>query len=124
MLAVAGVATYHVAGPASSTASKRSARYRIGEDNAGIPYGTRPQQVLQRLGRPERKEAGCWLYRAHAAKINGVGIDPSVDAMKFCFADGVVSFIYSHYVAVTIHKRHYPAIWSVPLNIEPHGQPQ
>jgi hypothetical protein len=125
VLAVAGAAAYHFAGPTSSNASRAAARYRIGAQNAGIPYGATPQQVLRRLGAPARKQAGCWLYRAnHNNEIHGVDVGRAVDAMRFCFSNRVVSFIYSHYVAVTIHKRHLPAMWGPPINIEPHGPPQ
>lgn len=115
-MAIAGGAISYFS---SSGGSKVLPDDQVGEFNAGIPYGASPQEVLQKLGSPTKKQAACWLYRADGNRIHGVYAGPRVDAMKFCFSDRVVSFIYSHDVAFIWHKRRIPAQWVHPIDIEP-----
>lgn len=102
-----------------------------GERNLGIAYGTTPKQVLQQLGSPTKKHAGCWLYRGQVGKIRGRHSGSYVDAMKFCLSEGsaggwAVTQIFSYYVKHTIvkrdpvthrisSKRTFPARWGPPL---------
>jgi len=118
---VIGGVVYHATHAGSHPTKQVNDDLPLGENNLGVAYGARPEQVLRRLGHPNRKQAGCWIYDAPDGKVNGHATlqGAGVDAMKYCFAEGatgglVVTRIEWHYKASTYHKVHYPAAWGQP----------
>lgn len=102
----------------SSGSSPRQKEALGAPEDLGIPYGASPSQVLRRLGRPNGKRPGCWIYRVrNGAQEIGDGFGQWVDAVEYCFAEGptggrAVSLIQSHFVARTIGRKRYPADWA------------
>lgn len=89
-------------GPSRSTPSRTSPKVVYGTFGAfGISYGWRPQQVLTLLGAPDQKAGGCWIYRIRGATFHGNKILPQIagmDAVRYCFSEGVVQTIEDHWV--------------------------
>jgi hypothetical protein len=114
VVVVLGVVLGRVTGSGRPSAPRRQ---RIGAQSLGIPFGTSARQLLQKLGSPGNKQAGCWVYRADKDNvIDGIYAGEWVDAVKYCFAAGpagtpVVMRINEHLVAHTIKKRKFPAGW-------------
>lgn len=66
----------------------------------GIAYGTTPRQLLARAGEPDRKSNGCRTYVIRGGTFNGIKLLPQIagmDAVRYCFFDGVVSIIADHW---------------------------
>src|SRR5581483_7197825 len=96
----------------------------LGEDNLGIAYGDRREQVLRRLGQPNKKRGACWIYNAPDGKVNGIATlqGAGVDGMRFCFAEDAtggqaVEQVEWHYKPATYHGIHTPAHWGQPKYI-------
>ena len=102
-----------------SSGNSSADKIKIGTENLGISFGDTPKQVVRRLGQPSQKQAGCWIYRAPGGKVNGIFASSLTDAVRFCFASGIVSDIKDHDVAHVIGKRHIPAEWSPPIYVAP-----
>jgi hypothetical protein len=66
----------------------------------GVPSGSTPKEVLARLGPPDRKRGGCWIYGVSGHTFHGVKILPQIagiDAVRYCFYGGVVSIVEDHW---------------------------
>ena len=125
-LAVVGGAMIHFFGSANTTSLKVAAsepQQASGEVSGGIPFGASSEQVVQTLGSPTRKHAGCWVYSVNTHRINGEYLGKFVDGVKFCFSDGpaggkAVSTIYNHLIAhPTPADKHFAGGWEPALAI-------
>jgi hypothetical protein len=103
----------------SSHPASNHAKETLGApENLGVPFGASPAKVVARLGQPNAKQAGCWIYGVKdGAKEIGNGFGQWIDKVKYCFSEGatggqVVADISSHMVAHRIGKKHYPAGWN------------
>jgi hypothetical protein len=114
---VAVVAIQHLTTSALVTPAHGNATVGAPED-LGIPFGASAALVRRRLGQPNTKKSGCWIYKVkNGAQTIGDGFGQWVDEVKYCFGEGAaggraVSNIYSHMVAHRIGKKRYPAGWS------------
>ena len=123
VIAVGGV-IYHLSDSAGHPHPSNQ-QETIGRMNLGIPYGASPTQVLRRLGEPTKKHAGCWVYGAHAGAVQGIFAGKWIDAVKFCFVEGVASDIRDHEVPHIVHgpcgcrNIRAPAAWITPLYLAP-----
>jgi hypothetical protein len=90
--AVLGGALHHVLHSSSSAAATTTTQRQEdgGEQNAGIAYGDTQDMVSAKLGAPTQKKAACWIYDAHNHTVNDMNLGGSIDAVKYCFADGPV----------------------------------
>jgi hypothetical protein len=80
-----------------------------------VSYGSTEKQVLAKVGAPGQKRNGCWIYRIRNATLGGVKLPQEVaemDAVRYCFAAGVVSVIEDHYP---------PGSNAAPTNLGGHG---
>jgi hypothetical protein len=91
----------------------------------GISYGTRPRQLLARLGAPDRKRAGCWIYRIRGGTFHGFKLIPEIarmDTVRYCFFSGVVSIIEDHWRPAHPGSPD-PQPWIAPLEFGCGGRP-
>jgi hypothetical protein len=80
-----------------------------GEQNGGVAYGDTHETVATKLGPPTQKGAACWIYNARRHIVNGMYLGETVDALRYCFADGpaggtVVSTIYEHLIPSAVAR--------------------
>jgi hypothetical protein len=97
----------------------------VGEQDAGVAFGAKPGQVLQKLGAPSNKHSDCWVYTARAHRVGGAYLGKLVDGLKYCFGPGppegkVVTNVYEHVVAHTLpSKKWFPGGWEPAIAIAP-----
>jgi len=132
--AVAGGALHYFSGSSGSTRSATTASQRqeiVGEQNGGIAYGDTKSTVLKTLGDPTKTEAACWTYTLNRHAINGMNLGKTIDAIKYCFANGsaggmVVSTIYVHLIPSVVAKlpkdKRPPGGWTHPFTFMPKSQ--
>ncbi len=84
----------------------------------GIPSGSTSKEVLARLGPPDQKRGGCWIYRVNGDTFHGTKILPQIagiDAVRYCFFGGdVVSTVEDHWRPVN-GRDPYPHPWMAPM---------
>jgi hypothetical protein len=129
--AVLGGALHHFFNSTSSARSTNTTSQRqdeAGEQNGGIAYGDTRGTVSAKLGTPNQKKPPCWIYNAHHHTVNGMYLGETVDAIRYCFADGpaggtVVSTIYEHLIPSAVAQlpkdKRPPGGWMHPLIFMP-----
>ena len=132
-LVVAGIAALIVAGGATAYAVTCSGgggtdptKEVYGTFGAfGVDSGSTPAQVRAKLGEPDRKRAGCWIYGVHGTSFHGSPVLPQISgivAVRYCFLDGVVSVVEDHWRKVK-GKDPFPTPWVGPLSFGCGGKP-
>ena len=93
----------------------------------GVSDGSTHKQLLAKLGAPDAKRAGCWIYKIHGDTFHGMKLIqlPYVDAVEYCFYGNVVSDIEDHrtYPAAVIKRFGPQKPWSPPLTYGCGGKP-
>jgi hypothetical protein len=82
----------------------------------GVPSGSEPKEVLARLGPPDKKRGGCWIYRVSGHTFHGTKLIPQIagiDAVRYCFYSGVVAIIEDHWRPGTYNLQQGP--WQAPV---------
>ena len=82
----------------------------------GVADGARGSQVLRRFGAPDQKRNSCWIYRIRGGMFHGIKIIPQIagmDAVRYCFYDGVVAIIEDHWRPGTYNPQLGP--WTAPV---------
>lgn len=93
----------------------------------GIPSGATSKEVLARLGAPDEKRDGCWVYRVNGKTFHGTRILPQIagiDAVRYCFWStvGVVSNVEDHWRPVNgLNPFAHP--WMAPIEFGCGGEP-
>ena len=96
LAAGAGIAVYATHLPGASAAKEVYGTFGA----FGVSYGDTRTQLVARVGRPDRKRNGCWIYDVHDARLGDSTVPAQVggmDAVRYCFAEGVVSVIEDHW---------------------------
>lgn len=85
----------------------------------GIASGSTAKEVLAKLGPPDEKRSGCWIYRVSGPTFHGTKILPQIagiDAVRYCFGfgNGLVSDVEDHWRPVNGQNPYrYP--WMAPM---------
>ena len=80
----------------------------------GVSYGWTANHVRAQVGAPSRKRNACWVYDVRNATLGGTKLPAEVgeiDAVRYCFAEGVVSVIEDHWPPGS----GWPHPWNVPV---------
>jgi hypothetical protein len=97
LLTAAGVAGFFV----THSGSSHSVKEVYGTFGTfGVSYGSTGKQVVARVGTPDQKHGSCWIYRVRNATLGSVTLPQQVaeiDAVRYCFAEGIVSVIEDHW---------------------------
>lgn len=91
----------------------------------GIAYGTTRSALAARFGEPDRKRDGCWIYIIRGGTFHEMKLLPqigSMDAVRYCFFDAVVSLIEDHWRPGQ-KKSPAPVPWAPPLEFGCGGKP-
>jgi hypothetical protein len=98
LLAAAGGVTYWMTHSGGRSHSTKEVYGTFGD--FGVSYGTNERQLRAQVGTPDRKRNGCWIYRVRHATLGGSKLPQEVaaiDAVRYCFSEGVVSDIEDHW---------------------------
>lgn len=114
-LVAIGIGAYY----AASSVGHGSKNEPLPNMDLSISFGFTPKQVLARIGPPNSKRGTCWTYAAHKGVVSGIYAGPYTDAVRFCFANGIVSDVHDHEIAYTWRHQRVPAKWSLPMTFAP-----
>jgi hypothetical protein len=90
----------------------------------GVVYGVHGSQLLARFGAPDQKRHGCWMYRIRGEAFHGIKLIPQIagmDAVRYCFYNGVVAIIKDHWRPGTYNPQLGP--WTAPVTYGCGGGP-
>ena len=122
LVIAAGVAAFLVTRSGSSSPDRPSKADRSSKEIYGtfgafnIVSGMHANQVAARLGAPDQTRNSCWIYRIHGETFHGIKIIAQIagmDAVRYCFYDGVVAIIEDHWRKGTYNTQIGP--WQAPV---------